>query len=127
MNTTWTLRIEGDPIKLSDGSMLTPFAEDSDSRKSPTEGEKYMERLWCGVPDMVYPLGELVFKKLNDTRDEQIQAAEQKISNAKIEKAKIEAELAAKQAAEAAAVAAAEAKAKEDEQKKVEGSAAVKT
>ena len=124
MNTTWTLRIEDEPITLSDGSILVPFVEARDVRTSAAIGIDFEHQHYAGLPETIYPLSEVVFRKLETTRDQQIQVAEQKISQAKIEKDKLESENAAKQKAAQDALAAAEAKAKEDEQKKNAGAPA---
>lgn len=116
MKATITIVLEGNPITLSDGSVMPPVVVTRDqgmtSAKMPLE--LFMNRYYSDMADCMYPLSQSIFEELpaeevlavrraeeviSRKKIEAEQAAQQEVARANVAKVKAEDEAAAAEAA----------------------------
>ena len=87
MKATITIVLEGNPITLSDGSVMPPVVVTRDqgmtSAKMPLE--LFMNRYYSDMADCMYPLSQSIFEELPAEEVLAVRRAEEVISRKKIE------------------------------------------
>lgn len=92
MKASITVEITGEPIRLSDGTFVTPTVAKRYTMESPTEFIAFRNQYYHNMCDSTYPISQAAFDGLQPESERLVKEGEAAIAKKKAEEEKAKAE-----------------------------------